>query len=84
MIKEQEDVGIKLWNNPSVFTEHSNTMDYVYNKTDDHNPLRKRKTLIVFHDMIADTMTNEKFQAIISRTMYFPFSLIFLFQKKLV
>ena len=59
-------------------------MDYVYNKTDDHNPLRKRKTLIVFHDMIADLMTNEKFQAIISRTMYFPLSLIFLFQKKLV
>ena len=59
-------------------------MDYVYNKTDDHNPLRKRKTLIVFHDMIADIMTNEKFQAIISGTMYFPFSLIFLFQKKLV
>ena len=32
---------------------------------DDYNPNRKRKILIVFDDMIADVMTNKKFQAVI-------------------
>ena len=37
----------------------------VYENIDDYNPNRKRKILIVFDDMIADIMTNKKFQAII-------------------
>ena len=32
---------------------------------EDYNPNRQRKILIVFDDMIADIMTNKKFQAII-------------------
>ena len=40
-------------------------MDNVYQNIDDYNPSRKRKNLIVFDDMIADIMTNKKFQAII-------------------
>ena len=39
-------------------------MDDVYNNINDYNPTRKRKMLIVFDDMIADTMTNKQFQAI--------------------
>ena len=39
-------------------------MDDVYNNIDDYNPKRKRKNLIVFDDMIADIMTNKRFQAI--------------------
>ena len=40
-------------------------MDNVYQNIDDYNPSRKKKNLIVFDDMIADIMTNKKFQAII-------------------
>ena len=40
-------------------------MDDVYNNIDDYNPTRNRKTLTLFDDMIADIMTNKKFQAII-------------------
>ena len=40
-------------------------MDDVYQNIDDYNPNRKRKILIVFDDMIADIMSNKKFQAII-------------------
>ena len=39
-------------------------MDDVYKNIDDYNSNRKRKILIVFDDMIADIMTNKKFQAI--------------------
>ena len=65
LIKKRENVGIKHCNNPNAFIEYSNTMDDVYKNIDDYNPNRKRKILIVFDDMIADIMTNKRFQAII-------------------
>ena len=40
-------------------------MDDVYENIDDYNPIRQRKILTVFDDMIADIMTNKTFQAII-------------------
>ena len=36
-------------------------MDDVYENINDYNPIRKRKKLIVFDDMIADIMTNKRF-----------------------
>ena len=65
MIKEGEDAGIKQLNDPNAFIECSNTMDDVYENIDDYNPSRKREILIVLNDMIADIMTNKKFQALI-------------------
>ena len=65
LIKKGEDVGRNHFNDPNAFIEYSNTMEVVYENTDDYNPTRKRKTLIVFDDIIADIMTNKKFQAII-------------------
>ena len=40
-------------------------MDDIYDNVDDDNPKRKRKVLIIFDNMIADIMTNKKFQATI-------------------
>ena len=40
-------------------------MNDVYENIDDYNPNRQKKILIVFDDMIADTMSNNKFQDII-------------------
>ena len=40
-------------------------MDDVYENIDDYNPTRKRKILIVFDGMIADIMSNKKFQAVV-------------------
>ena len=40
-------------------------MNDVYKNIDNYNPNRKRKILIVFGDMIADIMTNKRFQSII-------------------
>ena len=65
LIKNREKVGIKHSNDLKAFIECSNTMDHVYENIDDYNPNRQRKSLIVFDDMIADNMTNKKFQAII-------------------
>ena len=40
-------------------------MDDVYENINDYNPIRKRKKLIVFDNIIADIMNNKNFQAII-------------------
>ena len=65
LIEKSENAGIKNLNDPNTFIEYSNAMDDVHDNIDDYNPERKRKILIVFDDMIADIMTNKKFQAII-------------------
>ena len=60
LIKKHENPGIKHLNNRNALIECSNTMDDVYEHIDDYNPSRKRKILIVFDDMIADIMSNNK------------------------
>ena len=69
MIKKCKDAGIKHLNDPNAFIECSNVMDDVYHNINDYNSSRKRKILIVFYDMIADIMTNKKFQAIIKELL---------------
>ena len=65
LIKKLENAGINHLDDPNAFIECSNTMDDVYENINDNNPSRKRKILIVFDDMIADIMTNEKFKAVV-------------------
>ena len=65
LIKKLEDVGTKHLNDSNAFIECSDTMDDIFENIDDYNPNRQRKTPIVSNDMIADIMTNKKFQAII-------------------
>ena len=60
LIKKRNDVATNHFNDPNAFIECSNTMDDVYENVDDYNPSRKRKTFIVFDDMIADIMSNKK------------------------
>ena len=84
MIKNRENAGIKHVNDSNAFIEYSNTMDDVYKNIDDYNPNRRRKILIVFDDMIADIMTNKKFQSIIKelfiRCRKLNISLVFITQ----
>ena len=67
LIKKREDVGIKHLNNPNAFIECSNTMDDVYENINYYNPIRQRKKIIVFDDIISDIMDNKQFQAIIKK-----------------
>ena len=90
-IEKDENEGIRHFNNPNAFIECSNTMDDVYENIDDYNVIRKREKIIVFDDMIADIMTNRRFQAIIKELfircrklkfhLFLSCNLIFLFQK---
>ena len=46
--------------------EYSNDMQDVYKNIEDYNPIRKRKILIVFDDMIADMINNNKLNPIVT------------------
>ena len=84
LTEKHENAGIKHLNDPNAFIECSNMMDDVYENINDYNSSRKRKILIVFDDMIADNMTNKKFQSIIKelfiRYRKLNISLIFITQ----
>ena len=84
LIKKREHAGTKHFSDPNAFIECSNTMDDVYENIDDFNPNMQRKILIVFDDMIADVMSNKKFQAIIKelflRCRKLNISLVFITQ----
>ena len=83
-IEKREDLGIKHLNDPNALIESSNTTDDVYENIDDYNLIGKRKKIIVFDDMIADIMTNKRFQAIIKelfiRCRKLNISLVFITQ----
>ena len=91
--KNRENTAIKHLNDSNAFIECSNTMDDIYKNIYEYNPNRKRKILIVFDDMIADIMTNKKFQSLIKElfircrklniSLVFITQSYFLFQKML-
>ena len=70
LIKNRKDVGIKHFDDSNVFIECSNTMDDVYENIAYQNLNRERKILIVFDDMIADTVTNKKLQAVVKELFF--------------
>ena len=45
--------------------EYSNNMQDVYKNIEDYNPIKKRKVLIVFDDMIADMINNNKLNPVV-------------------
>ena len=61
LIRNCENAGIKHLNDSKAFIEYSDTMDDVYENIKNYNPNKNREILIVFGDMIADNMTNKKF-----------------------
>ena len=46
--------------------EYSNDMQDVYKNIEDYNPIKKRRILIVFDDMIADMIINNKLNPIVT------------------
>ena len=54
LVKKREKVGLNHFNDPKAFMEYSNDMQ-------DYNPI---KLLIVFDDMIADMISNNKLNPI--------------------
>ena len=47
----------KHLNDSKAFIEYPNYMDDIYKKSEEYNPNKKWKILVVFDDMIADMLT---------------------------
>ena len=46
--------------------EYSNDMQDVYKNIEDYNPVKKRKVLIVFEEMVTDMINNKKLDSIVT------------------
>ena len=66
LINTREKVGLNHFNDPKAFMEYSNDMQDIYKNIEDYNPIKKRKVLIVFDDMIADMINNNKLNPIVT------------------
>ena len=66
LINKREKVRLDHFKNPKAFMECSNDMEDVYKNTENYNPGKKRKILIVFDDMIADMINNEKLNPVVT------------------
>ena len=66
LINKRVKVGLNHFNNPKAFMEYSNDMQDVYQNIEDYNPIKKRKVLIIFDDMIADMINNNKLNPIVT------------------
>ena len=66
LINKREKVGFNHFSDPKTFMEYSNDMQDVYKNIEDCNPIKKRKILIVFDDMIADMISNNKLNPIVT------------------
>ena len=58
LINKRESLGLKHFNDPKEFIEHTNDKHDVYKNVNNYNPNRDNKILIVFNDMIADMINN--------------------------
>ena len=65
LINKREKVELNHFNDPKAFMEYSNDMQNVYKNIEDYNPIKKRKILIVFDDMIVDMINNSKLNPIV-------------------
>ena len=65
LINRRKKVGIKKLKTSTAFIDYSQTIDDVYENLKDYDPLKKRKVLIFFDDMIADVEDNKKSSPIV-------------------
>ena len=66
LINKREKVGLDHFDDPKAFMEYSNDMQDVYKNIEDYNPIKKRKVLIVFDDMIANMINNNKLNTVVT------------------
>ena len=66
LINKREKVGLDHFNCGKAFMEYSNDIQDVYKNIENYNPGEKRKILIVFDDMIADMINDQKLNLVVT------------------
>ena len=66
LTSKRDSTGLKYLNDSKAFIGFSNDVDDIYKIIEVYNLNKKRKILIVFNDMIADMLSNQKFNPIVT------------------
>ena len=66
LINKRENTCLKCFNDSKAFIGYSNDIDDIYKNSEEYNPNKRRKILIVFDDMIADMLSNKKLNQIVT------------------
>ena len=66
LINKRENTSLKRFNNSKAFSEYSNNMNNIFENIEQYNPNKKCEILIVFYDIIADMLSNEKLNSIVT------------------
>ena len=69
LINKREKVGLDHFNDGKAFMEYSNDMQDVYKNIEYYNPIKKPTIIIVFDDMIADIINNNKLNPIVTELL---------------
>ena len=69
LINKRENTGIRYLYDSKTFIEYLNDMDDIFKNIEEYNPIKKRKILVAFDDMISDMLGNQKLNQIL--TEYF-------------
>ena len=84
IIDKRESISFRHFNNPQAFIEYSNDRGDIYNNTEEYNPYKEHKVLIVSDDVIADMLNNKKLNLIVAqlfiRSRKLNISLVFIRQ----
>ena len=60
LLNKRKSIGSKHFNETKAFIKYSNNIQDIYKNINKYNPVKKRKILIVFDDMIADLIIKKK------------------------
>ena len=60
LINKIDSTGLNYLYDSKAFIEYSVDMDDFWKNIEEYNPNKKQKILIVFHDMIAHMLRNQK------------------------
>ena len=56
----------KVLNDSKAFIEYSNDINDIYKNIEEYNRNKKQKILVLFDDMVADMLRNEKFNPMVT------------------
>ena len=90
-MNKPESTCLNYLNDSKDFIKYSDDVNDIYKNVEECNPNKKRKTLIVFDDMIADMPSNKKLNLVLNElfitgrklniSLFLLRHLIFLFRK---
>ena len=67
LIKKKKIAGLNYLNDSKAFIEYSNDVDDIFKNIKEQNPNKRQKILIIFDEMIADKLSNKKFNSIVTK-----------------